>query len=458
MQLSTIGVLAMSMIDLQDKPQMVERAFLVGVHRRDQPAAEIDDLLAELRELVNTMGVGIVGSQRIEVRQWQARLLMGTGKAQELLDAARAVDADCIIFDNEITPAQQRNWEEFSELCVIDRQEVILDIFAARAQTREAKLQVDLARTEYNLPRLQSAWSHLGRQGGGSGGGGGGGGGGGANRGEGEQQIEVDRRIVRRKISTLKEELAAVRKHRATQRKDRVRTPMAHAAVVGYTNAGKSSLVTALSGSEVYVDNKLFATLDITTRRIRLPNGLPLLITDTVGFVRNLPHRLVEAFKATLEEAVLADFLLHIIDVGAGQIDAFHATTMDVLRELGAENKRMLIVFNKVDTLAPDDPKLAELAERYPDALFVSAHSRQGLDQLEARMTELLGDQVEQVKLLIPYDRTDIVAMLHEQAQVDSTEYLDNGISIQATLAHRLAETCRPWQPDAPSEKEIWED
>jgi len=431
---------------------MVERAFLVGVHRRDQPAAEIDDLLAELRELVNTMGVGIVGSERIEVRQWQARLLMGSGKAEELLTMARAVEADCIIFDNEITPAQQRNWEEFSELCVIDRQEVILDIFAARAHTREAKLQVDLARTEYNLPRLQSIWSHLGRQGGsgGSGGDGGGGGGGGAHRGEGEQQIEVDRRIIRRKISSLKEELAGVRKHRATQRKDRVRAPMPHAAVVGYTNAGKSTLVTALSGSAVYADNKLFATLDITTRRIRLPNGLPLLITDTVGFVRSLPHRLVEAFKATLEEAALADLLLHVIDVGAEQVDAFHATTMEVLRELGADQKRMLIVFNKVDALAPDDPKLAQLAERYPGAVFVSARSGQGLDLLEARIAELFADRVEQVRLLIPYDRTDLVAMLHEQAQVEGTEYLDEGVSVRATLPHRLADHCRAWQVDPP--------
>ncbi len=448
------------MIDVQEKPQMVERAFLVGVHRRDEPAAEVDDLLDELRELVTTLGIGIVGSQRVEVRQWQARLLMGSGKADELLAAARAVEADCIIFDNEISPAQQRNWETFSECCVIDRQEVILDIFAARAQTREAKLQVDLARTEYNLPRLQSAWSHLGRQGGAGGaGGGGGGGGGGAHRGEGEQQIEVDRRIVRRKISTLKEELAAVRKHRATQRKDRERSPMPHAAVVGYTNAGKSTLVTALSGSEVYADNKLFATLDITTRRIRLPNGLPLLITDTVGFVRNLPHRLVESFKATLEEAVLADLLLHVIDVGAEQVDAFHATTMEVLRELGADEKHMLIVFNKVDALAPDDPKLAQLAERYPGAIFVSARSGEGLDRLEAQMAEIFADKVEKVRLVIPYDRTDLVAMLHEQAQVDGTEYLDEGISVRATLPHRLADQCRPWQveptPPAP-EAPLW--
>jgi GTP-binding protein HflX len=433
------------MFEIQEKPKMVERAFLVGIHLRGTPTDEVDDLLGELNELVTTLGIGIVGSQRIAIREWQSRLLMGSGKAEELLEAARELDADCIVFDNELSPAQQRNWEALSEVCVIDRQEVILDIFGARAQTREAKIQVDLARAEYNLPRLQRAWAHLGRQGGG-------GGGGGAHRGEGEQQIEVDRRIVRRKIDALKLELIAVRKHRATQRKDRTRTHVPHAAVVGYTNAGKSSLVTALSGADVYAADKLFATLDVTTRRTRLPNGRPLLVTDTVGFVRNLPHRLVESFKATLEEAVLADFLLHIIDVTSPQIDAFHDTTMEVLRELGADQKRMLIVFNKVDALAPDAPELADLASRYPGAVFVSARSGQGMEALQARMADLLAHQVQEVALLVPYDRTDVVAELHANAQINATEYTDDGVALQATIPKHQATRYAPWLREAAQE------
>jgi len=416
---------------------MVERAFLVGVHRREDSAEEADDLLRELHELVATLGIGIVGSARVEVRQWHARLLMGAGKAEGLIGAARDVDADCIVFDNELTPAQQRNWEALCGECVIDRQEVILDIFASRAQTREARIQVELARAEYNLPRLQRAWSHLGRQGGG--------GGGGAHRGEGEQQIEVDRRLVRRKIDTLKRELSAVRKHRATQRKNRVRAPMSHAAVVGYTNAGKSSLVTALSDSEVYVADKLFATLDVTTHRIRLPNGRPLLISDTVGFVRSLPHRLVESFKATLEEAVLADFLLHVLDVTAPQVMAFHQTTLDVLKELGADGKPVITVFNKVDCLDPDDSRLLALHRDFPNAVFISAHTGQGLQELEERMAEFLASQVEDIHLLVPYDRTDVVALLHEQALIDSTQYVDEGVSIKVTVPHLIADRYREW-------------
>ena len=427
------------MLDVREKPRMVERAFLAGVHLRGESADEADDLLRELRELVTTLGIEVVWSTRVEIRKWHPRLLMGTGRAEELLEAVRATDADCIVFDNELTPAQQRNWETFANVCVIDRQEVILDIFATRAQTREAKLQVELARTEYDLPRLKRAWTHLGRQGGG-------GRGSAAHRGEGEQQIEVDRRMVRRKISTLKKDLAAVRKHRATQRKDRVRVPIPHAAVVGYTNAGKSSLVTALSGSEIYVADKLFATLDTTTRRIRLPNGRPLLVTDTVGFVRRLPHDLVESFKATLEEAVLADFLVHILDVTAPQVEAFHQTTMEVLKELGADRKPMLTVFNKIDLLDSDHLAVPALRRRYPDAVFVSAATGDGLDVLEERMADALADQVEDVELLVPYDRTDVVAMLHDLGEVRSTDYVDDGIRIAATLSHRVADQCKEWQ------------
>ena len=228
-----------------------------------------------------------------------------------------------IVFDNELSPGQQRKWEELSGMAVIDREEVILDIFGARARTREARLQVELARMEYSLPRLARAWSHLSRQQGLGG------------KGEGESQLETDRRLVRRRIDQVKGELEEVRSQRATQRKQRERVPLPHAAIVGYTNAGKSSLLKKLTGADVFIEDKLFATLDPTTRRIELPGGQPLLLTDTVGFVRKLPHRLVESFKATLEEATLADFLVHLLDATQPEIFAFHRTTMEVLAELG---------------------------------------------------------------------------------------------------------------------------
>lgn len=410
---------------------MVERAFLVRVHTRDESAAFADDLLAELRELVATLGIGIVGMEPVRIRDWQSRLLMGAGKAEDILEQMREVEADCIVFDNDLSPAQQRNWEAFTGCTCIDRQEVILDIFGNRAQTREAKLQVELARMEYNLPRLKKAWSHLGRQSGG------GGGGGAAQKGEGEQQIELDRRMVRARIADLKKELKEVRATRATQRKERSRVPLPHAAIVGYTNAGKSSLLHALSGSDIYVADKLFATLDTTTRRIDLPNGRPLLLTDTVGFVRNLPHRLVEAFKATLEEAVLADFLVHVLDVTSPQVEAFHRTTLEVLEELGADHKRVITVFNKID-LPGAEAARPGLQRHHPDAVFVSSRTGEGLDRLRDRMADQLADQVAHLRLRIPHARGDVMALLHEQGKVDACRYEDQAIDVEATVPKRM--------------------
>lgn len=425
------------MIDVQEKPRMVEKAFLVRVYLKGESKAESEDLLEELEELVTTLGIGIVGSQVIEVRQWKARLLMGTGKADEILEKMKEVDADCIVIDNELSPAQQRNWGAFAKSTCIDRQEVILDIFGSRAQTKEAKLQVELARMEYNLPRLKKAWSHLGRQSGG-------GGGGAAQKGEGEQQIELDRRMVRDRISVLKKDLKDVRANRATQRKERSRVPLPHAAVVGYTNAGKSSLVKALSGSDVYVANKLFATLDTTTRRIDLPNGRPLLVTDTVGFVRNLPHGLVDAFKATLEEAILADFLVHVLDVTAPQVEIFYETTLKVLSELGADQKRMITVFNKIDLLQ-DSSRIIALMQKHPDAVFISTHSRKGLDLLEERFSDQVADQVSHVSLKLPHARGDLVALLHDQAKVNECAYEDDAVHIDATVPNRLVDLLAEW-------------
>ncbi|MEM0968999.1 MAG: GTPase HflX, partial [Verrucomicrobiota bacterium] len=336
------------MFEVREKPQQVERAFLLGAYfdRRDEQEAE--SLVAELADLVDTLGIQIQDKRAIFVRDQNKAFLTGVGKRDEIIELLHAEECDCLIFDNALSPLQQKNWEAAAEVTVIDREEVILDIFAMRAQTKEARLQVELARMQYALPRMAKMWAHLDRQGGGAGGGKGGGA---AARGEGEKQIEVDRRLARERIERARRELAGVQKQRATQRKEREKNPIPHAAIVGYTNAGKSTLLNTFTGSDVLAKDMLFATLDPTTRRIELPDGQAMLLTDTVGFVRNLPHRLVQAFKATLEEALLADFLIHVLDASSPSVREYHETTLQVLEELGAEDKRMIVALNKIDQI-----------------------------------------------------------------------------------------------------------
>lgn len=412
---------------------MVERALLVRLYFDAREEEESSSLLEELGELVNTLGIEVAELVLTKCREMQKKFLCGTGKAAEIVELARAHECDVIVFDNSLAPSQQREWERLADLCVIDREEVILDIFAKRAHTREARLQVELARMQYALPRLARMWGHLDREGGS-----GGGQGGGAARGMGEKQIEVDRRLANVSIERCKRELEAVRKHRATQRKDRERYETPHAAIVGYTNAGKSTLLNKLSGSDVMAKDMLFATLDTTTRRIELPDGQPLLITDTVGFVRNLPHRLVEAFKATLEEAVLADFIVHVLDATAPEIQRFHDTTLEVLGELGAEDKKSVTVLNKID-LVTDPELLADLERKFPGALHVSAASGSGLDELLKACSALLADRVRCRDFRIPQHRGDLVGLLHAEAKVLSTEYEGNDILLRAVVPQSLA-------------------
>ena len=413
------------MIAVADKPRAVTRALLVGAWWKPQTAEEARSLLDELAELVDTLGLTVTDRVLAKIDRPQASYLIGSGKAQEIVTQARAVEADVIIVDNELSPGQQRKWEELSGLAVIDREEVILDIFNSRARTREARLQVELARMEYSLPRLARAWGHLSRQQGVGG------------KGEGESQLETDRRLVRKRIDQIKAELAEVRSQRATQRKQRERVPVPHAAIVGYTNAGKSSLLKKLTGADVFVEDKLFATLDPTTRRVELPGGQPLLLTDTVGFVRKLPHRLIEAFKSTLEEAILSDFLVHLLDSSQPEIFTFHRTTMEVLAELGASDKRVLTVFNKVD-LIHDDHTLNALRRHFPDALFISTRTGEGLEELLARMADQLAGRSERVELLLPADRSDLLSTLHRHGQVISTEYDVDGARVHAVVPLKL--------------------
>lgn len=405
---------------------MVERALLVGAHTVAEPREDAEDLLNELGELVRTLGVPVVGKLLVQIREPQARLFLGSGKAEEICEHARSLDCDVIIFDNELTPAQQRNWETLAKITVIDRQEIILDIFGTRAHTREAKIQVDLARMSYSLPRLTRAWSHLGKQGGGIG-----------SKGEGESQLEQDKRKIRGQMDRLKRDLVEVRRNRANQRKDRKRAPVPNVAIVGYTNAGKSSLLRRLTGAQVLVEDALFATLDTTTRKIDLPNKQPLLLTDTVGFIRKLPHQLVESFNATLEEAVMADFLIHLLDASHPRVLEFYGTTMKVLTDLGADHKKTITVFNKIDQV--EDPiTRAMLRNAYPEALFVSVHSGEGLDVLVEHLGNLVGESNQELELLLPHSRPELLARLHREGVVHETAYEEECSRVRATLPERL--------------------
>lgn len=402
-----------------DTRKLVERAVLIGIRPHDQDPAVAAEHLAELKELVANLDIPVVGEIVVSLRNPQPEYFTGTGKAQEIAAQCAEWKADCLIFDNPLSPSQQRNWEKLVKVCVIDREEVILDIFASRATTREAVLQVELARLHYNLPRLTRAWTHLSRQRGGVTG----------ARGQGETQIETDRRLLKLRIASLEKELKQLKLQRATGRKHRERTAIPHGAIVGYTNVGKSSLLHHLSGAGIYVANQLFATLDPTTRRITLPNRQDLLLTDTVGFVRKLPHSLVEAFKSTLEEAVLADFLILVLDIASPQLDAQWETTLNVLKELGAEEKNTLIVFNKMDLIDPESDALllARTRALFPGSVYISTKTGEGIDSLLRLLEKMTGSRRKVLRVLLPPQAANLVALAHAKGNVFEENYRDDG-------------------------------
>jgi GTP-binding protein HflX len=431
------------MFETKESPKVVQRALLVGAYIEAAGKTEAQSLLAELGELVDTLGIPVIDRMLVFHREQHARYLIGSGKAEEIAARVKAENLDVVIVDNELSPSQQRNWEALTGVAVIDRQEVILDIFARRAQTREARLQVELAQLEYSLPRLTRAWGHLVRQGGGIG-----------AKGEGESQLEQDKRRVRNAILRCKRELITVREARATQRKDRKRAPVPNCAIVGYTNSGKSSLLRRLTGAEVLVEDKLFATLDTTTRKIALPNHQPLLLTDTVGFVRKLPHRLVEAFNATLEEAAMADFLIHLLDASQPEVVEFFNTTMKVLTELGADARPMIIAFNKIDKV--EDPTvLAGLRRHFPEALFLSVRTGEGIDALVERMSEHVSNGSAVQTLRLPQSHSSAIARLHRQANVLETSYIGDDVRMVVVLPLRLAEEYLEFIEESGPEKAI---
>ncbi|MCX7018886.1 MAG: GTPase HflX [Candidatus Sumerlaeota bacterium] len=403
--------------------------YLVGVQREGMTAREALDHLRELELLATSYGVPVMGRELAVLREPHAAFLLGAGKTREIHQASMTLGADVIIVDDDLSPSQQRNWERLTGLAVIDRREVILGIFADRARTREARLQVDLARAQYSLPRLARAWTHLERQRGG----------GGFRGGGGEAQIEVDRRLVRRQIDRLRRELERVRRARATQRKARASVPVPVAAIVGYTNAGKSSLLNALTGAGAVEEDKLFATLDPATRKLILPNRQTLLLSDTVGFIRKLPHTLIDAFKATLEEAQLADMLIHVLDASHPDALEQRAATEAVLDELGALGKPMALVLNKIDLLgAGERMRLGILGEGYRHVAALSTRTREGVGGLIAMLAGLSGHDLMRVRLRVPPSRHDIVSLVHREGDVESESFDGADTMLEAVVPRRL--------------------
>lgn len=404
--------------------------FLVGVELKEGNGSDLRDSLDELGELATTAGGQVVGEGTQKMESPNAATYIGKGKADEFAKFCAQQDVDTVIFDDELSPAQTRNLEKIFEVKILDRTALILDIFSQRARTREGKLQIELAQLQHLLPRLTRFWGHLSRQKGGIG----------MRGGEGESQLEADRRKVSERIDRIERDLDAVRRRRETQRAGRLRAQWPLASIVGYTNAGKSTLLNQLTGAEVMAKDILFATLDPTTRRLRLPTNQNILLTDTVGFIRKLPHGLVEAFKATLEEVVQADLLLHVADVSHPQADEQIVAVNMVLNEIGAGEKPTLMVFNKVDRLNGGNT-LMRLQELYPNSVAISATQGAGVEELLAAIGSQIRPERELLELKIPHEQSAVIARLHEVGQVLERRYLAKATKLKARIPpHHHAE------------------
>jgi len=398
----------------------LERAVLVGLSRgRDGATAESS--LDELRRLADTAGAEVLDAVLHRRDKPDPATFIGKGKAQEVRDMVRGTGADTVIFDEELSPAQLRNLEELFGVKVLDRTALIIDIFAQHAHSSEGKAQVELAQLNYFLPRLRGWGESMSRLGGGIG-----------TRGPGETKLEVDRRRIKRRIAKLRDEIEDLEKTRTTKRQERARSRVPSVALVGYTNAGKSTLLNRLTNAGVLVEDKLFSTLDPTTRRLELPDGRPCVMTDTVGFVRKLPHTLVEAFKSTLEEAVRADLIVHLVDGSDPDPEGQYVAVRDVLGEIGAAAAPELVAVNKIDAVSEVD--LARLRRRFAEAAFLSALEGEGVEELLQRVATAIPHPEIEVDLLVPYDRGDVVAALHATGAVVSEEYLEPGTRVRARL------------------------
>ena len=416
-----------------------EKAFLVGVEIYGEDAIlSMDDSLDELELLADTAGLDVVGVLTQKLDKPSAGTFLGAGKVEELKMLVEDTEAEVIIFDQNLSPRHQRELERVfhDKIQVMDRTALILDIFAQHAHTREGSLQVELAYYEYRLPRLTRAWTHLARQAGGGGGRAGSVGGVGL-RGPGETQLEGDRRQIKRRIDVLKKEIEKIREHRARHRQVRKKSKTPLVALVGYTNAGKSTLLNRLSKSDVYVADQLFATLDPTTRRINLPNKKIILLTDTVGFIQKLPTQLVAAFRATLEEITEADMLLHVIDVTHPNAVEQTRAVFETLAEIEAEHIPVVNVLNKIDLLENRDSSQPLLPD-YPDAVGISAITGEGIENLLSRIDELLYQTFVPISVKIPYTQGQLLSFFHENGQVDTIQYEEKGVHLKGKLPVRF--------------------
>ncbi len=414
------------MVENFDEIDRKDRAFLVAAFKGSGDRETCREHLDELALLADTYGVDVVEKAVCPIRKIEASTFIGSGKLEELALQAEELEANLVIFDEEISPAQQRNLEKAFGLTVMDRTELILGVFAQRAHTREARLQVDLAQVKYELPRLKRLWTHLHRQTGS-------GKSGMYVKGEGEKQIELDRRMLQEKIEKLQKDLEEVEKHRHTQRRARNRSGIPVFAIIGYTNAGKSTLLNALTDAEVFVEDKLFATLDTTTRKFMLPNGQEILLIDTVGFIRKLPHLLIAAFKGTLEESMQADILLHLIDASDPHAEEHAEASYEVLKELNVENKPVITVLNKIDRLE-DPSKLVYFRTKFPRTVGISALKGEGFEELFHLMIEELRKQRRIASLRIPQKEYKLVADVMENGTILKQDYEGNDVLLRAEV------------------------
>jgi GTP-binding protein HflX len=435
---------------LTSPPPGNERALLVGLELAEDSKWDHAESLQELGELVKSAGGEVVETMIQRRKSPTAAYYIGPGKANELADLCKRENVGTVIFNDELSPAQSRNLEKVFDRKILDRTQLILDIFAQRAKSKDGKLQIELAQLQYLLPRLTGMWTHLSRQSGGIG-----------TRGPGETQLEVDRRRVTEKIARLSRELDEVRQQRNVQRQGRLRQHWPIASLVGYTNAGKSTLLNRMTNAEVYAADKLFATLDPTTRQFILPNKQKLLLTDTVGFLKQLPHHLIESFKATLEEVAEADLLLHVVDLSHPLYEQQMAAVQTVLEELNAWGKQMIVVFNKIDRVT--SPALIEhCLHKYPHSVAISAQTGEGLDSLFEEIEQQVKSWRLRVKLVLPNHLTALVAELHRVGRVLDTSYQGDTIAITAHVPPQLQGKLRPFMvADAegvPSRKEAERD
>ena len=408
------------------------QAILVGVYQDDKASCEEE--LVELQALSTTCGIDSLTHVTCHVVQKQPSTLIHRGKIEELLTLARTLQADIVIFDEAITAAQQRNLEKIFKIPVIDRTEVILEIFAARAHTKAAKIQIELASIEYFAPRLKRLWGHLSRQRAK----------GGYLRGEGETQLELDKRVIKRKKQQLKKALEQVQKTRLLQRAQRTESLIPSCALIGYTNAGKSSLFQALTKANVLIEDKLFATLDPITRKLRLPNHQDITLTDTVGFIQKLPHLLIEAFKSTLESALYDDVLLHVIDVSHPAAQLHAETTLKLLQELQIPQPRLITVLNKIDR-CQDQKMIYKLKLKYPPAVAVSAVTQEGFDLLLEAIQRSFAHYMHTDIYYIPQTHYPLCVQIQQQGTIEWAEYGDEIIELKATVPHSLAKTLSPF-------------